>query len=254
VPWIERDFRSALKRARSVDVIGEGMRRRYLDRYGVDSVVVHRALAGPVLEAPRYDRSRGLTVGVLGSTYGYGQLPVLGGVVARAAEALGVTGRIVVLGRNEGERLRDELAGRAEVEVAGHVSEPEGVERLRGCFVLYLNYPFGARDRVLRQTSFPTKLSTYVQAARPVLMHVPPDSSVMPLADDPGPRYALSWPSMDELEGAGLLERLWNDPSSVGSRHEAAEAVRKRYFDPERNRRVIASALDALVPVPGQGG
>jgi hypothetical protein len=190
---------------------------------------------------------------VLGSTYGYGQLPVLGRAVARAAEGLGVAGRIVVLGRNEGERLRDELAGRAEVEVAGHVSEPEGVERLRGCFMLYLNYPFGARDRVLRQTSFPTKLSTYVQAARPLLMHVPPDSSAVPLADDPGPRYALSWPSMDELEGAGLLERLWNDPSSVESRHEEAEAVRKRYYDPERNRRVIASALDALVPVPGQG-
>jgi hypothetical protein len=248
VPWIERDFARALRRARSVDVIGEGMRRRYLSRYGVDSVVVHRALDAPVPEPPRYDRTLGLTVGVLGSTYAYGQLPVLARAVERAAGRLGVPGRVVVLGRSHGERLREEMGGRVEVEVAGHVDEPRGVERLRGCFALYLNYPFGRRDRVLRQTSFPTKLSTYVQAARPLLLHAPRDSSVAPLAEDYG--YALLWPSMDEADGAALLERLWREPSSVEGFQRSAEAVRARYFDPERNRRVLARALDALRDSP----
>jgi hypothetical protein len=253
VPWVERDFAAALRRARSVDVIGEGMRRRYLSRYGVDPVVVHRALPGPVAEAPAYDRrALGLTVGVLGSTYGYGQLPVLGRAVALAAGRLGVRGRVVVLGRGHGDRLREEMSGRVEVEAAGHVSEAEGVERLRRCFALYLNYPFGARDRVLRQTSFPTKLSTYVQAARPLLLHAPPDSSVVPLADADG--YAALWASADPAEGAERLVRLWEGPASAESHHRPAEAVRLRYYDPERNRRAIAGALDALVAPPGGGG
>jgi hypothetical protein len=60
---------------------------------------------------------------------------------------------------------------------------------------------------------------------------------------------------MDEGEGASCLERLWNDPAADASRHEAAEAIRRRYYDPDRNRRVMASVLDALVPpLPGRGG
>jgi hypothetical protein len=255
VPWIERDLASALLGARSVDVIGEGLRLRYLNRYGVDPVIVHRPLGAPVTESPRYDREAfGLTVGALGSTYSYGQLPVLGRAVARAAGRLGVPGRVVVLGQSYGERLRDEMGGRVEVEITGHVDEPRAVDRLRRCFVLYLNYPFGARDRVLRRTSFPTKLSTYVQAARPLLMHVPADSSVLPLAEDPGPGYALLWATRDEAGGAALLERLWESPTSVESFHRPAEGVRLRYFNPETNRRTLARALDALVPERGRDG
>jgi hypothetical protein len=255
VPWIERDFAGALRRARSLDVIGEGMRVRYLQRYGVGSVVVHRALTEPVREAPRYDRrGRGLTVGVLGSTYSYDQMPVLGRAVARAAGRLGVPGRVVVLGRSHGERLRDEMAAERPdlaVEVTGHVSEAEGVERLRGCFALYLNYPFGARDRVLRQTSFPTKLSTYVMAARPLLMHVPEDSSVVPLADYIS--YATLWATMDDNDGAEHLVRLWQTARSDESYHTTAEEVRLRYYDHAQNRRTLCQALNALVTTSAAG-
>ena len=44
VPWIERDFAFAMRRASSVDVIGRGMAERYRRRYGVESTIVHRAL------------------------------------------------------------------------------------------------------------------------------------------------------------------------------------------------------------------
>ena len=117
---------------------------------------------------------------------------------------------------------------------------------MRGCFALYLNYPFGLRDRVLRRTSFPTKLSTYVQAARPLLMNVPADSSVTPLADDPGPEYAAHWADTSPETGADALVTLWERAGSGGSRHDDAEAVRLRYFDAGRNRAALASALDAL--------
>jgi hypothetical protein len=251
VPLIEHDFAGSLRRATSVDVIGEAMRERYLRRYGVASVVVHRGLPGSIVESPRYDRQGlGLSVGVLGNTYSYGQLPVLARAVARAAEQLGVPGSVVVLGRSHGETLRAEMAaGRIDVriEVAGHVSESEGVDRLRRCFALYLNYPFAARDRVLRQTSFPTKLSTYAMAARPLLLHMPEDSSASALARVWG-RYATLWPSFDEGEGAAHLVRLWNAPASDMSYHDEAEAVRLAYYDPTRNREILCAALNALVP------
>lgn len=247
VPWIERDFGGALRRAASIDVISEGMRERYQLRYGVDSTIIHRGLTGPIHESPHYDRAvHGLTIGMMGSTYEYGQMPVLARAVARAAHELGVRGRVLVLGRSHGERLRDEMGSQIEVEVAGHVSEAEGIERLRDCFALYLNYPFGRRDAVLRQTSFPTKLSTYIQAARPVLIHAPDDSSVTPLYDYPG--YAARWASMNVDDGATQLKRLWSEPASDASAHCAAEEIRHRFYDRDTNRRALREVLNALVP------
>jgi glycosyltransferase involved in cell wall biosynthesis len=244
VPWIERDFAASLRGARSVDVISDAMARRYERRYGVRSVVVHRGLSGPIEPSPPYRRPA-LRVGVLGSTYSYEQLPALGRAVASAASQLGVAGEMVVMGRSYGERLREEMRGQIEVEVTGHVDEADAVPILRGCFALYLNYPFGWRDAVLRQTSFPTKLSTYVQTARPILIHAPADSSVMPLVGADG--YAAHWGSRNEANGAATLVDLWRKAASHESQHCAAEAVRLRYYDRSKNRRTLFKALDALV-------
>src|SRR5262249_42420720 len=154
------DFAYALRRATSVDVIGRGMAERYRRRYGVESTIVHRALEGPIAPSGDHDAARdGLRVGVLGSTYGYGQLPLLARAVEVAAGRLGVAPRILIVGQGHGDQLRAEFAGRVEVESTGHISEADAIPLLRRCFALYLNYPFGRRDAVLRRTSFPTKLS-----------------------------------------------------------------------------------------------
>ena len=134
------------------------------------------------------------------------------------------------MGKSYGERLREEIAGRVEVVVTGHVEEASAVPMLQSCFALSLNYPFGRRDAVLRQTSFPTKLGTYIQAARPLLLHVPPDSSVMPLVGPDG--FATPWGSNLPDEGASALVGLWNRPDSHESRHLQAESVRFRYYEP----------------------
>ena len=252
VPWIERDFAYAMRRASSVDVIGRGMAERYRRRYGAESSIVHRALDAPIAPSGDYDAARnGLRVGVLGSTYGYEQLPILARAVELAAGRLGVAPRLLIVGRGHGERLRAEFAGRLEVEFTGHVSEAEGVALLRDCFALYLNYPFARRDAVLRQTSFPTKLSSYVQAARPLLIHAPTDSSVTPLFGPDG--YATSWPDLDPAHGADALVAAWGRAENQASRHEAAERTRRDYYDPGRNRRVLLDALDALAtPLDGR--
>ena len=142
-------------------------------------MIVHRGMDRVVEPSPPYDKERlGLRVGILGNTYGYRQLLILGRAVAEAAKKLGVPGRLLVVGAGHGERLRCDLARQVAVEYTGHIDEPEAVRHLQRCFLLYLNYPFPTIHVVRRQTSFPTKLSTYVQAARPLLIHAPADSSV----------------------------------------------------------------------------
>ncbi len=249
VPWIERDFAFAMKGATSIDVIGQGMADRYRRRYGVDSVVIHRALKAPISPSPSYDRGRcGLRVGVLGSTYSYDQLPLLARAVEIAAGRLGVPGRLLIMGQSYGDRLKSESGDRLDVEVTGHISEDDAVPLLRDCFTLYLNYPFGRRDAVLRQTSFPTKLSTYIQAARPLLLHVPADSSVIPLVNRDG--FATAWADLDPEHGADALVATWSQPQNHESRHVEAEEVRLMYYHPDRNRQTLFDALNGLVPAP----
>lgn len=102
----------------------------------------------------------------------------------------------------------------------GHMAEDEGLQVLRGAFALYIGYPFIRRDRI-RRTSFPAKLATYVQAARPLLVHTPWDSSLTPLfAFQP---FTIPWVDEDVRRGARLLASAWRDASLRVSQHEAAK-------------------------------
>jgi hypothetical protein len=248
-PWIARAFAASLRGAHSVDTICEAMVSSYRWNYRVESVAVHRGTTGPVAPSPPYDRARGLRVGVIGSIYQYTMMPVLGRAVARAARQLGVPGSIVVVGQGVGGRLKADLAGEVEVEVTGHLDEPDAIAHLRECFLLYVNYPFGSRQGTFRRTSFPTKVSTYAMAARPLLVHMPGDGSVVALTWKwKRWNYATHWGSLDDAEGAEIMARLWNDPASHQSAHEAAELVRSHYFDFGRNQGTIFGLLNALVP------
>ncbi len=246
VPLVARQFRTALRAARSVDVVCDSMAARYRSKYGVESVVLHRGLADPVSPAPLYDLSRdGLRIGILGNTYAYPQLVILGRAVEQAAGQLGVRPRILICGEGSGERLKRDLAGRVEVEATGHLAEADAIARLRECAVLYLNYPFRWYHRVLRETSFPTKLSTYIFAARPLLIHAPPGTSVADLPSSD--RYVNTWASMDPPDGAARLVELFSEARALHSFHGPAETIRCRYYDLATHRATLDRILEPLV-------
>lgn len=246
-PLVVRDFAKAMRAADSVDVIGAGMAERYRRRFGIEPQIVHRARPDPVTAPPPLDRSAGLRVGILGSTYGYQALPPLGRAIVMASQRLGVPGRLLVCGVGDhGHRLARELDGALEVEAAGHISESEGIERLRSCCALFMNYPFRRRARVFRQTSFPTKLSTYLSVGRPLLIQSPDDSTTAPLARIE-PDLARSWGDTDPATGAALLTRLWEAFPEPQVTADAADRLRVRYFDPVRNRQTLFASLNALV-------
>lgn len=244
-PLVERDFAFCLKKARSIDVVCQGMAQRYKSRYGVNCTIVHRGIDKAVEPGRTYEKTRlGLSIGLLGNTYSYEQLPILCQATIEASTRLGVQGRVVIVGQGFGELLRKQFFGKLDIEVTDYLNETKAVERLQECFLLYLNYPFSRRCRVLRQTSFPTKLSTYVMASRPILMHVPEDSSVMPLANDLG--YITPWNTMDVLDGARILMKCWSEFESKELFHGHAELIRKQYYDFACNQETLFRALNSL--------
>jgi hypothetical protein len=250
VPLVARDLRYALVRAWSVDVISQRMADRYRSLYGIDANVIHRGIAGPVNVSPHHHLAAGLDIGVLGNTYGYKQLLVLARALEYAAERAAVPARLVVVGAGHGARLQADLNGRIQVEVTGHLDESAAVERLSRCFLLYLNYPFSRRAAVLRNTSFPTKLSTYLLAARPLLVHSPRDSSIASLFSIRD--YVVPWSSARPEDGATAILSGWLTEGMHGSKHVPAEQIRKQYYDLVQNRGRLFAVLNALVrPPPG---
>jgi hypothetical protein len=244
-PLLARDLGKTLRAASSVDVVSGAMADTYRRRYGVTSTIVHRGLPGPVEPAPIYDRRKGLSIAVLGSTYGFSELSVLAQAIAVAQRRLGVPATLTVIGGVDEAAVRKLCPPNVGLEITGHIDEPEGISRLRESFLAYLSYPFRRRGKMLRTTSFPTKLSTYVQAARPLLLHMPSESSVAFLgANSP---YATLWGSTDAREGGEILERLWRDDTTTQSFDVAAEHVREQHFDLERNRAALYGMLNALV-------
>jgi hypothetical protein len=250
-PLLARDLGRSLRSALSADVVTQAQAKRYRGRYGVESVIVNRGLCGPVEPSPAHSRRDEVSVAVLGSTYGFRELGVLAQALGLLAQQLRIDTRLTVIGRGDGRRVRQICPPGVALEITGHLDEPAGIEKLRESFLLYMSYPFGPRGMVLRTTSFPTKLSTYVMAARPLLLHTPADSSVAFLgATAP---YATLWSSLTAGEGAEIIARLWLNEQTRQSFHVAAEQVREQHFDLHRNRAHLYSSLNALVsePMPG---
>ncbi len=181
---------------------------------------------------------------MLGSTYGFRELKTLAEALELLAQQNGVQTRLTVIGGVDKARLRRLCPRSVVLEIPGHLDEREGVARLKMSFLLYLCYPFGRRGKVLRTTSFPTKLSTYVMAARPLLMHMPFESSVASL--EAASPYATLWSSLKPEEGAKIMYKLWLDQAFDESFHVAADGERQRHFDLVHNRASLFRALNLL--------
>lgn len=244
-PLVGIDLGFALKKAHSIDVVSQGMAQLYKSRYGVDSSIVHRGTDQTIQPETNYDKTQfGLTIGILGNTYSYEQLPILCQAMIKASNHLQIPAKLLIIGQSFGNRLQKQFSEQLEIEVANHLEEKTAIERLQKCFLLYLNYPFSRRTRILRQTSFPTKLSTYLMTARPIIMHVPDDSSVMPLASYS--RYVNLWNNCDVIEGANIFIKSWMELSSEDNFHIQAEQIRQKYYNLSANQENLFKLLNAL--------
>jgi hypothetical protein len=60
----------------------------------------------------------------------------------------------------------------------GDLSEENAIPILAACDLLYAMYPAENKYQLFRRTSLPIKVSTYVQAQRPIFAHTPHDSTL----------------------------------------------------------------------------
>jgi glycosyltransferase involved in cell wall biosynthesis len=170
------EFERSLRAACRVGVISEGMQAEYRRRFGIDGILlrhgIHPSLVQPAARWPQPGRQ--LTIGLAGSLYGREAQATL----FRVFESTGwnIAGRNVRL-RILSNSFNVQVSSHANIEFLGWRSVSETIVLLSGCDLLYLPYWFEPRLRYSARLCFPTKLTAYLAAGRPVLVHAPFDSA-----------------------------------------------------------------------------
>jgi hypothetical protein len=180
-PLLSRTFAQVLKGARSVDVTSTAMRDYFKKKYYVDSFSLYKYLpALPVVQSRISEKH--LTVGHIGSLYHPAPFRQFLLACRDLAAALHRELRIVRIG---GSPEMDEVISEklASFEIHGELLEHDALPVLATCDFVYAMYPPGFRFRGFRRTSLPIKLSTYIQAQRPIFAHTPPDSGLAKLVE-----------------------------------------------------------------------
>ena len=175
-PLMSSTFSRVLRGAKSVDVTSAAMRDYFEQKYGVHCFAVYKYLPELPTVRPRLEPNF-LTVGHIGSLYHSGPFRQFVFACRSLAAAEKRTLRIVRIGSSP---VMDKVVseGLAIFENHGELLEKDALPILAACDFVYAMYPDGMRFRGFRRTSLPIKLSTYIQAQRPIFAHTPGDSGL----------------------------------------------------------------------------
>jgi hypothetical protein len=205
-PLMSLIFSRVIRGARSVDVTSANMRDYFKRKYNVDSFALYKYLAElPVMKFHLSENT--LTVGHIGSLYHPD--PFRKFVLACRSYAT-KQNRSLKIARIGDSPEMDKIAAEnlARFENHGELPEKDVLPVLASCDFVYVMYPEGFRFQGFRRTSLPIKLSTYIQAQRPIFAHTPPDSGLADVISKFGVGTVCSSQSEDAIQQAvkGILQ------------------------------------------------
>jgi hypothetical protein len=181
-PLVSHIFKKVLLGAVSVDVTSWGMRDYFKSKYGLNCFSLYRSLSNlpHVNFAPD---SKLLRVGHIGSLYRPDPFRKFVAACRQYATEQHRELRILRIGDSP---EMDKIAGEhPEIfQNLGEMEESAAIPLLANCNFLYAMYPDGFRYQRFRRTSLPIKLSTYIQAQRPIFAHSPGDSNMAKIVSE----------------------------------------------------------------------
>lgn len=239
VRWTMRNFHRAMASSTAAMVVSEPMVERYSRDYGIDCTVVRHAFAEPGRQASSADAVPGeIRIGFAGTLYDQGQLNCLLSALNRLGWTVG--GRSVRL-RMVGNFYRfTQLKVPANVELLGWRSTEETRDLLAECDFAYLPVSFQPSHAEFARLAFPTKLSTYLAAGIPVLVHAPGYAAPVPLVKEHG--FGVACESMSEESLASAVMEI-ADPASVLARRASVQQTCISLFTRQVMRRQFARFL-----------
>lgn len=213
-PLVKKPWKKLLLGARSVDVTSDGMQKYYQKEIGLNSIVVHPYVGKfPEVQLPVLNDGE-VVVGHIGSIYDLDDFRVFLMAARLWAFKKMKKFRLILVGFGDGNMQA--VADLPAEEIQNHPSLPEAeaVKLLQSCNFVYAMYPFKKKAAIFRQTSLPTKLSTYIQIQRPIFAHTPLDSSLAALVLDS--KLGIVVPTLDSTELMHAFDMIEDQPRSNG--------------------------------------
>ena len=212
-----------LQTVSSFDVISCGMQKYYKDISGLNGDVCHRFLSAQSINAKPFKSGATVNIGHIGRLYKKSSLIALVRLLKKFYDTKGITPIVKLWGCHlTSDSLPSSL--RSNVCFYPTASETEVIPQLANCDMLYAMYPLEKRLMVFAQTSLPTKLTSYLQAGRPILAHCPQSSTLAEYINTTG--LGVIWKSDDETEGMATLAKM----SLINLTEEQLLNARERYF------------------------
>lgn len=225
-PLMNHTFSRVLKGAKSVDVTSTKMRDYLNEKYGVHCFALYKYLAAlPAMNSARSGET--LTVGHIGSLYHHEPFRKFVLACREVAAAQKRSLKIVRIGTSP-QMDRVAAENLVALENHGELLEEDALPVLAKCDFVYSMYPDGFRFKGFRRTSLPIKLSTYIQAQRPIFAHTPPDSGLAELVARFQVGRVCSAKGVEDIRKS--VEALL--ATSVG--RENFEALRRELMGPEQ--------------------
>lgn len=234
-----RSFVQAVRRASRVAVIGETMQAEYARRYGQRGVIVRHGAECAEVELATTDAADSpIRIGFAGSVSARSAFKCL----LDALDALGwhIDGRDVTLVLM-GPRFDLWSQVPRRIECLGWQSVEDTIRVLSECTVNYLPQPFEPNWRPFAELSFPSKLTTYLAAGAPVLLHAPSYASLPAFfARHP---FGASCTTLDAAALAEALQQLCLDDALRQTSREAAVRALHDEFSVRRFRDSFAEFI-----------
>jgi hypothetical protein len=205
-------FKKTLLAARGHGVICKPMADYYKETYGIDSTVfypgVERSSCLPQKEI-NTQKLKPIVIGTIGTHYSDQNWLVLIGAVRLLNEKYGKNRFTILQIGNLNPSLHS-----PEVEVTGWLADREFKQSLSRIDVSLVHLPFDAEYHIISQTSFPTKISSFIQAQRPLIAFGPAYSSIVTLVEEY--KCGVTCISCDVASLVEVIEALVFIPDRVG--------------------------------------
>jgi hypothetical protein len=230
-----------LKVVDNVDVISSGMKEYYQKMSGIVTEICHRYLSEESLrffdELKERDENT-IHVGHIGSIYATEDLVIFMNLLNQYGALNNKKIVLNMIGFGLQFKLPKHLSDM--LVLHANMDEVNAIDILRKCDFVYCMYPKTDRLKVFGQTSFPTKVSAYVQNCRPIFGHGPKGCSIEDYFETTG--TGLLWSSENQDDGIDLLSKIM----AMNLNYSHWSKARDLYFGPH-NLEVLRSRFKNII-------
>ncbi len=247
---VVREFERAIRHSATCAAASWAMAERYQHDYGVRSIPLIPSLNTSLALQPAQGLNCGkeFTIGIAGQIYASEEWMAL--VAALDSVNWKIEGKNIKI-RILGRRLNVEANALMNVEFLGWATQQDTIKLMSEMDVLYCPYWFSKQFETESRLSFPSKLTTYLAAGRPVFFHGPEYASPARFLKEN--RAAVCCCSLQKEEIIAKLSLLLSDNNLyVNVAFKGSQAFEK-YLSLSSMRQSLADFLqvsaDFLVPL-----